>query len=357
MRFISINNVTEGMIVGKPLYGRAGHLLIQSGTELTQSVILKLKITGYRGLYIKDTFSEGIAPEDVISDKTRHEAAESVRKFIENTVTEKSKYFQSDLKEISNVINKIIDEIMRSGSSVINVIDMKNFDEYTYEHSVNVCVLACFIGIGCDMPQTELYKLGLAAILHDIGKMFIDEKILNKPDRLTAEEFEIIKTHSTIGVEMLNLNNDLPPTVTASILQHHEKYDGSGYPFGKAGKEIPVYAQIISMVDVYDAITTNRPYRSPISSSEAYEYISGNSGQAFNPELVQVFLRKITPFPLGVQVLLSNGQTGIVCKNYESHLLRPLVKIIPTEENPTPGVIDLRSDTDSYNITIKKIFM
>jgi len=331
--------------------------LVQTGTILSESVINKLKKIGYTGLYINDAVSVKIKPKDVVSNEVRREATTAIRNIMSAKVEEKAKFVQTNLKEISDVLNQIIDEIMSSDSSVINIIDMKNFDEYTYEHSVNVCVLSCVIGMGYNMSQTELYKLGLAAILHDIGKIFIDENILNKPGKLTSDEYEVMKTHSTIGVEKLNLGKELPPTVTSAILQHHERYDGSGYPFGKKENEIPENAQIISMVDVYDAITTNRPYRSQISPAEAYEYISGNSGRAFNPELVQVFLKKIAPFPLGVEVLLSDGRSGIVCKNHEDNLLRPVISLFATNDTHDGHEIDLNNDVDSYNITIEKILM
>jgi HD-GYP domain-containing protein (c-di-GMP phosphodiesterase class II) len=355
MRFVSIEHLAEGMILGKPFYGHTGNLLIQSGVALTEAVIHKLRIMGYMGLYIEDAFSEGLEIENVISYETRRKAAKSVRRLMTSAVTEKSSVFQDTMNDILNILNQIIDEIMDSNSSIINIIDMKDFDSYTYQHSINVCVLTCVIGMGYNLPRDQLYKLAASAILHDIGKMFIDRELLKKPGALTPEEYEIMKTHSTVGVQRLKLRDILPSAVISPILQHHEKYNGNGYPFGTEGKSIPLHAQIISIVDVYDAITTRRPYRNPIPASEAYEYILGNSGLAFCPELVEVFAKKIAPFPLGVQVLLSNGQKGIVYKNYEDNLIRPLIKLEPTPEHPGERYIDLKNDTDSYNITVEKV--
>jgi HD-GYP domain-containing protein (c-di-GMP phosphodiesterase class II) len=315
---------------------------------------------GYSGVFIQDALSEGIEIKSIISHETRSKAAKSIRHLMTSVVKDKSSLFQDSVKnirEVSEALEHLIDEILNSDSHIINIIDMKGYDSYTYQHSVNVCILACVIGIGYDMDRSQLRDLALSAIFHDIGKMFIDKKLLDKPGELTDEEFEVMKTHASIGIDKLNLNNILSYVVTSSILQHHEKFNGDGYPFGRKAMEIPLNAQLVSIADVYDALTTHRPYRSPLLPSEAYEYILGNSGQAFNPELVKVFMKKIAPFPLGVQVLLSNGQSGIVYKNYEDNLLRPLIKIIPDTEQPGDFFVDLKNDVDSYNVTIEKVFM
>ena len=357
MRFVSIDNITEGMIAGKPLYGASGHLLIQSGAPLTKTVITKLRTTGYFGLYIDDELSKGIDPVDVVSDASRREAKNALAKIMKSTAENKAKFFQGNFNEVSAALNQIIEEITSSETSIVNVVNMKNFDDYTYEHSVNVCVLACVIGIGMNMSHSDLRKLGLAAILHDVGKMFIEKEILNKHEMFSIEEFEEFKKHVFLGVEKLKLDQELPPTVTAAILQHHERFDGSGYPHEKIADEIAFEAQIISLVDVYDSITTNKPLNPPLTSVEAYEYIWESSGMAFNPELVEIFAKKIAPYPLGVQVLLSDGQIGIIFKNHEDNLLRPVVKLLPTTDNPEERFIDLNNDSTPYRITIEKIFM
>jgi len=357
MRFVSVDNLKAGMIAGKPLFGDSGHILIQAGTTITEGFINKLKAMMYNGLYIDDAFSEGIEIESVVSHETRKRTAVLMHHLRGSAMKGNSNFFQSNMREITNVLNQMIDEIVKSSNSLVNIIDMKDFDSYTYQHSVNVCVLSCVIGLEYDMPRTRLNNLAIAAILHDIGKIFIDIDIINKPGKLTEEEMDIMKTHSSIGIEKLSLNKFLQYSVTSAILQHHERYDGSGYPFGKKGEEIPTEAQIIAMADVYDAITSKRAYALPIAPPKAYEYITGNSGIAFNPELIEIFARKIAPFPLGIQVRLSNGLTGIVCRNYEDNLLRPLIKLMPARENEEPRFLDMKNDTDSYNIIIENIVM
>ncbi|MDR0325684.1 MAG: HD-GYP domain-containing protein [Oscillospiraceae bacterium] len=357
MRFISVNDLKEGMIIGKPFYGQTGYLLIQSGLALTAPVIAKLKYLGYMGLYIEDAFSEGLDIENVISPETRSKAGKSVRKLMTAAAKKKAVLFSEAVKDVLEVLNQVIDEITGSGSVIINIIDMKGYDAYTYQHSINVCVLSCVIGMGFDLNRDQLYKLALSAMLHDLGNLFIDKEILDKPGKLTADEYEVIKTHTAIGVDQLKLRYFFPSSVIAPIIQHHERFDGGGYPFGRKGAEIPLNAQIISISDIYDAFTSNRPYRKAHPVTEAYEYILGNAGQAFGAELVKSFTKKIAPFPLGVQVLLSNGRKGIVFKHHEDNLIRPLIKLEPTPEQPDECFIDLNNDVESYHITVEKVLI
>ena len=355
MRYVSIDYVTEGMVLGKPFYGRSGQLMLNEGVALTRGFIRKIRELQYSGLYILDAFSEGIEIKDVISTEVRHNITGAMGRLLTNVQKGNSQSFAQDMQKISQYLNNLIDEIMASSSTVVNIIDLKEFDLYTHQHSVNVCVLSCIIGMVYSMPRPQLYTLAMAAILHDVGKMFIDKDLLNKPSQLTPDEFEIMRSHANLGYELTSKKSQLSSSVTTSILQHHERYNGEGYPLGRKGSEIPINAQIISIVDVYDALTSKRPYHDPVLPSEAYEYISGNSGRAFNPELVDVFIKKIAPFPLGVQVQLSNGLTGIVFKNYEECLTRPLIKINPSSSAPEERFIDLAHDVSAYNITIEKV--
>ncbi len=205
---------------------------------------------------------------------------------------------------------------------LVNMIDLKVFDDYTYSHSVNVAVLSIIIGVTMGLGRKELTKLGLGALLHDIGKVFIDKDIVNKPGKLTDEEFSSMKMHSKLGYDYVRDRFQLPVKSYVAVLDHHERYDGSGYPNSKKGDEISDFGKMIALADVYDALTSERPYRKALPPSEAMEYIMGNSQVHFDPELVKVFSRKVAPYPVGTLVKLSNGMTGLVVENYEAFCLR-----------------------------------
>lgn len=250
------------------------------------------------------------------------------------------------------IVQDIIEQIIENKGITVNMIDLKTYDDYTYYHSVNVGVLSLVLGVALGRNRPTLYKLGVGALLHDIGKMFIDKDIIDKPDSLTPEEYEEVKKHPTLGYEYLvNSNLDLPISGLIGILQHHERNDGSGYPDGLCGKEIHEFGRIIAIADVFDAMTSDRPYRPGMMPSEVMEYLMGGAGTLFDPELVYLFTRKVAAFPLGTCVLLSNGLTAIVVKNYEDCCLRPKVKIIRSDD-AHPLYFDLKNDRNLANLTI-----
>jgi HD-GYP domain-containing protein (c-di-GMP phosphodiesterase class II) len=357
MRYVTAEYLKEGMTLAKPFLGRNGEILLKTGVALTVSFIKRITEIGHAGLYIQDAFSEDLEIKDVISDELRRNVTKEVGRLMVGVGSGQSADFQSRLRLLSELLDQIINDIMSAENPIINIIDLKDYDLYTYQHSVNLCVLSCVVGTALGLTRNQLYDLALAAILHDVGKMFLDIDILNKPGSLSKEEFDHIKMHTILGYECVKKNAYLPAAVTVAIFQHHEKHNGEGYPGGVSGDAIHMNAQIISVIDVYDALTSKRPYRDPILPSEAYEYISGNSGQSFNPAVVEVFLKKVAPFPLGIHVQLSNGQTGLVFKNYGDMLTRPMIKLDPQPGQAQDTFLDLRNDPKALSITIQKVLL
>jgi len=227
------------------------------------------------------------------------------------------------------------------------------FDNYTYAHSVNVAILALTIGISLELSKPKLSELGFAALIHDIGKMLIDQDIINKTKALTELEYKEIMKHPALGCEYAKETFDISPTIFDAILDHHEKYGGGGYPNNKFGEDISLYGRIIALADVYDAISSDRPHRKALSPSESMEYIMGNAGSHFDPMLASIFIRKIAPYPVGTTVRLSNGLTGIVVKNHESLSMRPVIRVIKVfDQDILPFELDLGHDRRWLNVTI-----
>lgn len=193
--------------------------------------------------------------------------------------------------------------------------------------------------------------MGISALLHDVGKLYTPSEILDKPEKLTYEEFQIIKQHSENGFRYIKENLDIDTKVYLGIYQHHEKYDGTGYPLNIKGEKISLFARIISIADVYDALISDRPYRKGVLPSEGIEHIMGGSGTLFDHRLVKIFSKKIAPYPIGTCVNLSNDLVGIVSKNHPSYSLRPSVKIIQADNKIiTPYIMNLKES--NYNVTI-----
>lgn len=357
MRFVPISGLMEGMTVGKSLYDINRNLLISKGSVLHESYKKRIEELGYQGIYIDDELSKDIEVKDVIRDELRMKAIQAVKDvFIKDDMTSVTgkQNFENKIDVTKKIVNDIVEDILENRDTMVNLIDLKFFDDYTFFHSVNVAVLSVLVGAEYGLSREQLSNLGLAAILHDIGKIFVDKDILNKPSSLTKSEYEHIKQHSQFGYNYLKETYDIPAQAYVAVLQHHEKYDGTGYPDGKKQEEISLLGRIIGIADVYDALTSNRPYRKPLIPSEAMEYIMANGGIMFDINLTKVFARKVAPFPVGTYVKLSNGYLGIVMANYEDACMRPKVKVVMDEKGQkvAPRLYDLKFDKHLRKVTI-----
>ncbi|NTV90433.1 MAG: HD-GYP domain-containing protein [Clostridiales bacterium] len=352
MRYVPISCVREGMITGRRLFGKNGELLLNSGTPLRANYITKLIDLGYGGLYIDDDLSRDIEIVEVINEDLRFKAVKTIKDTFAG-IEKNPASIDTHIGSIGDIVANIVDDVLDSRDTMINMLDLKTFDDYTFLHSTNVAVLSLVMGVTMNMNKIELQRLGLSSILHDIGKVFIPKGILNKPEKLTEDEFTIIQSHSSRGYEYLRSNYDFPTSSYLGILQHHEKYDGSGYPVKLEGQSIHLYGRIISITDVYDALTSNRPYRKAMLPSEAIEYIMANGGNHFDPSIVEFFTRRIAPYPVGLTVKLSNNTSGIIMENFSNYGMRPRIRIFRHGGVPvTPYVINLRDDSNTRNITI-----
>lgn len=352
MRYVRVDNLKDGMINYKPLYGKNNEILLNSGAVIRESYIPKLKEHGYYGIYVRDFLSEEVVPADLIDDNLRMRCVKSIKQIYHQF--EKDKTINPKITETLKLyVNEIIDSILASEELLINIIDLKSYDDYTYFHSVNVTVLAIALGVKLNYNRSILYMIGMSALMHDIGKIFIPKEIINKCSKLTKEEFELIKKHPLKGYKMLKNSNIFPYHSCIGILHHHEKFNGTGYPSGLSGEEISLLGRIITISDVYDALTSDRPYRKALFPSEAVEYIMGGCGTLFDPNITNAFVKIIAPYPVGACVKLSNNKSGIVVKNYPDFCLRPKVKILFHDDTPVdPYFIDLKNDANARDVVI-----
>lgn len=349
----------EGMLLGKSIYNKNGSLLLREGTPIKQQYISKVIELDIQGVYIDDEISRGIEIENVINNELRLNTVGKIKDiFID--IQKDSQNLDSNISQANMQVENMIDELIENKNVMVNMVDIKSFDEYTYHHSVNVCVLSIIMGISLGLTKDELSSLGMAALLHDIGKVFINQDLLNKVERLTTEEFDEMKKHSMSGYQYIKMKFDFPYQTNIGVLQHHEKYDGTGYPQGKSGEDISIFGRIIAVADVYDALVSNRYYKKALLPSEAMEYIMGAAGAHFDFEVVNVFLQKVAAYPLGTCVKLSNGSKGIVVENYPDASTRPKIRLIHHDINEDQGqeeeqFINLRDDFSSINLTVKEI--
>ena len=257
------------------------------------------------------------------------------------------------MQKVDNIADDVINDIASDSSFLGNqMIALQNYDDYTYKHCLRVAMLSASVCAELEMTKEQTKEVVVAGLLHDIGKSNIDHDIIIKPGKLTDEEFAEIKRHPLIGYNILKNGGNFSSEVLSGVLFHQEKYDGTGYPTGIAGEKIPLCARILTVCDVFDALTSNRPYRVPWSVAETEEYILGGSGAHFDLGVTQAFLRAFNPYPVGTMVQLSDGRHGVVI-GHNSNVLRPTVRIMgdhPGEE------LDLMNDFRFLTISVTGIY-
>ena len=353
MRYVPIFCLREGMMLGNNLWGEHGELVLAKNTVLTKEYIKSIEKLNFNGIYVEDDLSKDIQIIGIISDRVRAKTVKCIKQVF---ISAENQRAIKDFKEMQQQIESIVDEILNNSNMIINMVDLKVFDDYTYYHSVNVAVLSIVLGTALGLSRDQLCELGFGAILHDIGKVFVKKDILSKKDNLSDDESEEMRSHSVLGYNYIKKVSTINMSARIGILEHHEKFGGGGYPSNLKEEEISLFGRIISITDVYDAMTSDRPYRKAVIPSEVIEYIMGCSHTLFDPDLVNIFVRKIAPYPVGTCVILSNGHSGIVLKNYESFSMRPKVRIFKKDnEEISPFEISL-SDREFLNVTIIGVF-
>lgn len=351
MRFIKADNLIPGMVLGQQLFNQRGELLLQEDIILTERAIEQIARRGFNGVYIKDKLTNDLPVTPLISELTKSSAIAELKEIEKRLI---GKNGEKTTEAFEKIVESIVNQIISSKELMVNVLDIKAFDEYTYYHCVNVAVISVVIGVAFEFDKDLLFSLANAAILHDIGKTLLETSILNKTKALTRAEFETIKKHPALGCDYLASSKfSLTPTIRTGILDHHERFDGQGYPDGRHGNNISLFGRIIAVADVYDALTSDRPYRSALSPAEAIEYIMSQMERQFDPVVVYHFVQRIAPYPVGTGVILSTGEKAIVCDLESGAQLRPKVKVYERNgvELKDPIIYDL-SDMKHLNIVI-----
>lgn len=345
MRIVPIESIPDGSILGKTIYNNEGRTLLTAGTTLNSNILKRIKNNKIYSLYIVDEYSKNEI-EDIIKPELRQKTILSLKETfsylssIEQTkasVKEICKKNHEYYSKIEKLAEELLDDILEKEDILVNLIDIKNMDNYTYQHSVNVAVLSLVIGVGLKLDKKVLIDLGVGSLLHDLGKVFIPKDILNKKGRLTDDEFETIKKHPKLGYDYLSKYFDLKTCSLLISLQHHERIDGTGYPLQLKGDKINYLSKIVSVADVYDALTSDRSYKKAFSSSDSLEFIMANVGTMFDHDIVSMFKKLIVPFPSGTIVRLSNGDIGVVEETHTNFPLRPDVKIIESSNKDCEG--------------------
>ena len=343
---MATRRLEEGSVLGRDVMdGRSTAIpLLRKGVKLTVRHREALLRSGVHAVYIDDAIGEGIEVTQAVDPATRRRATKAVAAAFEGckeSLTSGTPVSQSVISDLQKVAEMIARDIEENADMALALDDLGSADGYTLQHSIDVAAVGMLIGQRLfrergwidhtgrrtyERRDRRLARLGLGLLLHDIGKLAIPQDVLNKPGKLDPAEWELMRSHPRAGVEMLR-SDMISPLVKVVVRSHHERWDGGGYPDGLAGDEIHQLARIAAAADVYDAVTSERVYASARPPDIGVQVVLDGSGRAFDPDVVEVFRRVVTPYPPGVEVELGDGRRGVVVSVPQADLTRPVVRV------------------------------
>ncbi len=350
----------NGMCISKDVYNSAGQLLLTEGTVINNKVKEMLNFYSV----MKITIIDKEIPAEVKSAPPINIDTYSQR--IKNSARfqEFKKSFSANVKRFQHDINSFVNKTsdfdlkdfkrepyteLSKNDTTISIFDMlhniEDYDDSTYSHSLNVALISNAIGHWLGYSEKDIEELTFAGLLHDIGKLMVPEEILKKPDKLTDEEFQLVKLHPIMGYDLVK-NEDIDPRIKEAILKHHEKCDGTGYPSMLKGDNINEFAKIIAIADVYDAMTSKRVYRDALCPFEVIRLFENEGYQKYDAKILIIFLERIGQAYINNTVQLSDGRQGEIILLNKNALSKPIIKV-------NDAVVDL---SKTHNLTITKIF-
>jgi HD-GYP domain-containing protein (c-di-GMP phosphodiesterase class II) len=387
MRCVAIEQLRPGDRLGRDVSTNADGLpLLRTGIRISDSYIQSLQRAGVHSVWVDDGLSEGIEPLEVLEEVTRQRATKSIREAFRDitrslprpgTVVKPGAAAQpgslSDtaIDQMQEVAEMIVGDVSRNIHSAIALNDLANADGYTLKHSLAVTTLGLAVGLRVmwkhgwidgqgkrrfDGIDERLAILGVGLLLHDIGKLAVPPAILRKRGPLNEEEWQAMRAHPMLGVDILRKAEGISPLARAVVRSHHERWDGTGYPENRSGEDIHQFARIASVADVYDALTSDRDYRPAWSMPDGYDFVVTRGGKDFDLEAVAAFQECVAPYPPGTWVLLSDGSAGLVKEVRQGFVKTPVVRVLrdPAGAMIEPREIDLAT-TPGLSITSTKV--
>jgi HD-GYP domain-containing protein (c-di-GMP phosphodiesterase class II) len=376
MRVVAIAELKTGDRLGKDVYANAGDglPLLRAGVRVSDSYRQSMERAGIESVWIDDVISDGIEPVELLEEETKRRATTAINEAFKDITASMKKggpqISQDAVDEMSEVAEMIVRDIARNIHCALALNDLANSDGYTLKHSLAVTTMGLALGLRVmhrygwldaqgkrrfDDIENRLAPLGVGLLLHDIGKLAIPQEILSKPGKLSDDEWKAMKSHPMLGVGILKKAEGISPLARAVVRSHHERWNGSGYPEGKAGDAIHQFARIAACADVFDALTSNRAYRPALEIVEGYDFVVERAGTDFDPEVVEIFKAYVAPYPPGTRVVLSDGYCGLVKEVKQDAVTRPVVRIIvdPSGAMVEPREIDLSKESELTVVSTK----
>jgi HD-GYP domain-containing protein (c-di-GMP phosphodiesterase class II) len=334
----------------KEVRGECQHIFVDRQKSRTiQTAREPVPTDGVASPFLKSVEKE-FAAAQVAHNDARAQIKENMKRMVEGDGI--------NVTRIRGSVKSCVKSIVSNPNALLWLGRLRSKDNYIAEHCLNVGVLAIAFGRHLGMGRDELETLGMCGMLHDVGKLKVDQKILDKPARLTEAEFAEIKDHCRIGKDILSQDENIPQAVIEAAFGHHERMDGSGYPRGMAAESLNLYTRMISIVDTYDAITTNRCYDNSRPATEAMKILFSCRSTQFEPILVEKFIECLGIYPTGSMVELHSREVAVVIDSNKNSRLKPKVSIIFDEDKKfrTPLIVDTSSESsDVSGRVIKRV--
>lgn len=351
MRYVPRDALLPDMILARAILGSNGEVMMQPGATIRMSYVNLMRKYGINGAFISDSLSEGVVIPEILDDELRTYAISRIYGIYSHAMR-RSRY--EDAGALLEISAQIVDVITQLGGDPPSLLDIKSYDYSSYFHALHVSVLATIIGQAMGLERGILCELTYAGMLHDIGKMFIDARIVTKTTPLSYEEMELIRRHPQDGRRFIRQKYPEIGSegILRGILEHHERLNGSGYPYGLSSLDITDFAKILAVADVYDAMTSERPYRAPAPAVQALAYLREGKDSLFDEDVVDAFLLRAAPYPAGTCVQLSNGDTALVIRNNIEHLSRPDLRVFRQQQRPVKPFDLSLSDMPPEDLTV-----
>ncbi len=334
LRRVQVGEHIVGKFAAKTIYGAKGQApLVRRGARIRATMVGALLRRGVEGIWITDE----LFPELEVQEAVRQEAVDVTRRCLGDifkAARGSTEPTQAQALRLATAIRNLVDEIVQNDDVVANVSHLRAWDNYTFEHSVQVAILSVLVGKHLMMTEDQLVRLGTGAVLHDVGKVMVPQDILQKPSRLTAEEFEIVRQHPRLGWDLVHEGfQNIMPTSSIVVLQHHERLDGSGYPSQLRGDEIYVFSRVVAAADVFDAVRAERNYRPLYTPRRVLQIMQEEAGAKLDASAVQALLQHVAIIPVGEIVRLTNGLLGAVTDLNSGDPLQPVVTVVADDRD------------------------
>ena len=351
---VSVFELRPGMVLAAPLYGADGVVWLHAGVTLKASYIQRLRELGFTGVYVRDGVADDVVPQGPLSEQTRQMAIATMRQVFQELGAASE---PGRLQPLRDLVHRMLDELWGQTGVAELLGQVRSADDYTFAHSVDVGVLAVLAGMALGYSRPRLFELAMGALLHDVGKVQVQRSLLTKPAALTPEETAQMQLHTVYGFEMLKGRLDISAASAHVAYQHHERSDGSGYPRGLKEPAIHPLAQVVAAVDVFDAMTADRPYRRGLPAHQVAAFLERQAGRQFNPVVVERFLSRVPLYATGTAVRLNTGETAVVVSQNRAHRGRPVVRLLTRPDGRPlrrPVDVDLLNERNRHIVGVTR---